>query len=249
MPGQWASSALCRCLRSAEAEAKSKGSQRVLRAAPFVVVVGLVASACSAAATEPAPTEPAPTEPATAPAGNQEAIVLPLSLYVVLDADASDGSPWSSERDTARLEDIAVRMGEIWAEAGIRFGPVTVATIEVPTEALVDLARLEPRTFLAGAGVEFDIPDPGVLNGFYVANLSSVNGFAPTNTRTFYVTDRPTVHDERVSSHEVGHLLGLHHALDDSGRLMFGGTNGMALTDDEITVARYFANGILDAVR
>ncbi len=234
---------------SAEAESESKGFQLVLRAAPLVVVVGLLASACSAASTEPAAGPAATAAPASTVSTPLEAIVLPLSLYVVHDADDADDSPWSSQRETARLLEIAESMGDIWADAGIRFEPVTAATIEAPTEALVDLASLEARTFLGGAGVEFDVPDPGVLNGFYVADLAGVNGFAPNGTRTFYVTDRPSVHDERVSSHEVGHLLGLHHVLDDSGRLMFGGTNGMALTDDEITVARYFADGILDAVR
>ncbi len=221
----------------------------MLRVAYLVAFVGLVASACSAAATEPVAVPAATAAPESTVSSPLEAIVLPLSLYVVHDAADADGSSWSSQRDTARLLEIAERMGDIWADANIRFEPVTVATIEAPTEALVDLARLEARTFLAGAGVEFEVPDPGVLNGFYVADLAGVNGFAPNGTRTFYVTDQPSVHDERVSSHEIGHLLGLHHALDDSGRLMFGGTNGMALTDDEITVARYFANGILDAVR
>ena len=57
------------------------------------------------------------------------------------------------------------------------------------------------------------------------------------------------MHDRRVSSHEVGHILGLHHVLTDSNRLLFSGTNGMALTDEEAAVARYVAQGILDGVR
>ena len=65
----------------------------------------------------------------------------------------------------------------------------------------------------------------------------------------FFVTDTPSVHHERVTSHEIGHILGLHHTLDDSGRLMFPGTNGMELTVEEITVARYVAQGLLAGVR
>jgi hypothetical protein len=63
------------------------------------------------------------------------------------------------------------------------------------------------------------------------------------------VIDEPSVFDRRVSSHEVGHMLGLHHVLDDPGRLLYSGTNGMSLTEDEATVARYFARGINRGVR
>jgi len=63
------------------------------------------------------------------------------------------------------------------------------------------------------------------------------------------VIDGPSVFDRRVSSHEVGHMLGLHHVLGDAGRLLFSGINGMALIEDEATVARYFARGILQGLR
>ena len=33
--------------------------------------------------------------------------------------------------------------------------------------------------------------------------------------------DEPTLLDERVSSHEIGHILGLVHARSDPSRLMF----------------------------
>ena len=36
---------------------------------------------------------------------------------------------------------------------------------------------------------------------------------------------------------------------EDQDRLMFSGTNGMTLTADEIAVARYVAQGLLDGVR
>ena len=61
--------------------------------------------------------------------------------------------------------------------------------------------------------------------------------------------DTPSVYDERVTSHEIGHILGLHHVLDDAGRLLYSGTNGMSLTEEEQAVARYAAEGLLAGVR
>ena len=61
--------------------------------------------------------------------------------------------------------------------------------------------------------------------------------------------DEPSVFYRRVNSHEVGHMLGLHHVLGDAGQLLFSGTNGMTLTEDEAMAARYFARGILQGLR
>ena len=92
-------------------------------------------------------------------------------------------------------------------------------------------------------------PPPGIVNGFYVREAAGVNGFAPTGRRIFFVVDEPSVHDERVSSHEVGHIFGLHHDLNNPGRLMFSGTNGTTLRPEEQAVARYIAQGLLDGAR
>ena len=75
------------------------------------------------------------------------------------------------------------------------------------------------------------------------------NGIAPFGARAFFVTDQPSVHSDRVSSHEIGHILGLYHTLADENRLMFPGTNGMLLTEEEIIVARYAAKGLLAGLR
>jgi hypothetical protein len=57
------------------------------------------------------------------------------------------------------------------------------------------------------------------------------------------------VHDERVSSHEIGHILGLHHETSDIDHLMYQGTNGVELADEEVVTARYVAQGITDGLR
>ncbi|NOX31426.1 MAG: hypothetical protein GXP35_15470 [Actinobacteria bacterium] len=171
---------------------------------------------------------------------------VPLSLYRVASSDESVFG--SSSRTEDELRSIADKMNTIWAQADVVFDPVRVETIVVPAELLTGIDQLDPDDFLRAAGREFDIPEPGVINGFYVASAGRVNGFAPSSQRVFFVVDEPGVNDERVSSHEIGHILGLHHDLDDADRLLFSGTNGEALTPEEQTVARYFARGYLIGV-
>ncbi len=105
------------------------------------------------------------------------------------------------------------------------------------------------ESFFAGTERDFPIPNPSLINAFYAQGIGGFNGVAPFGTRLFFVTDEPTVHDERVTSHEIGHILGLHHTLQDADRLMFSGTNGMNLTEEEIIVARYAAQGLLERAR
>ncbi len=177
-------------------------------------------------------------------------VELSLSLYIVDEAGGGTGSALSSQRDVATVEQIVERMQTIWDQAGIVFVISTITRIEAPTEALSDLGRGETATFLDGVyRGAINVPGAGTINGFYVRSLGRINGMAPLGTRTFFVTDEPSVHDERVSSHEIGHILGLHHTTDDSGRLMFSGTNGVEFSEEEIATAHYTAEGIVDGNR
>ena len=174
-----------------------------------------------------------------------ETIELPVSLYIV----TAETGP-SSTRTAAEVGEIGRRMTDIWGQAGITLDITVVGEIEVPPDVIAAVAARDGRSFLIAANqARFDIPDPGALIGFYVPDAGGANGFAPVGLRAFFVSDVSTVYDERVSSHEIGHILGLHHAQDDPDRLMFSGTNGMAMTADEIGVARYTARGILDGFR
>jgi len=201
----------------------------------------VVFAACGSAAASIAPSATSIAAPQVA----LETIHLPVSLYVV----AGDTGP-SSARTPDEVAEIGARMTEIWSQAGIALDITVVGEIEVPSDVIAAVAARDGRAFLVAANQgRFEIPDPGALIGFYVPDAGGANGFAPLALRTFFVSDVSTVHDERVSSHEIGHILGLHHALDDQDRLMFSGTNGMTLAPDEIAVARYVAQGILDGVR
>jgi hypothetical protein len=204
----------------------------------LIVPLMLLISACAPSAAE------------VSEVASPDPIQISMSLYVLDDADGGPNSPLSSQRQVSELEEIAQRMNEIWGQAGVELVVETVARVDVSADVLNDLAAGDTSSFLRTASDGgISVPAPGVINGFYVRQIGTANGVAPFRARVFFVSDEPTVHDERVSSHEVGHILGLHHDLEDSGRLMYSGTNGMELTNEQITAARYAATGILDGIR
>lgn len=179
----------------------------------------------------------------------RETIVVDISLYLLVDDLDTPITAISSRRSEGDLREILDGINEIWRQADIRFDPKFVGSVEVPEAVLRRLVQGDLQTFLTKIGNSLSVPQPSTVNGFYVRNIGGPNGINPFRSRTFFVIDEPSVHDRRVSSHEIGHIFGLHHVLTDSDRLLFSGTNGMALTEDEATVARYVAQGILDGVR
>jgi len=181
--------------------------------------------------------------------GDRETIEVSVSLYAV-QAGEDSASSSSSQRTVAELESIFMRMQAIWDQAGIDLTLTTASDIAAPESVLQDLAAGDTRSFFDAAGTGLiEIPDPGTLLGFYVKEIGTANGLTPLGTRVFFVADDPSVNDERVSSHEIGHIFGLSHTLNDTSRLMFSGTNGTDITDEETVVARYGAAAILDGVR
>ena len=172
-------------------------------------------------------------------------IVLPVVVYIIDDEE----DELSSARTAEEFEEIYDKANQIWGQANIRLTLEQVARLAVPQEIAEAVNLGNYRPFFQHANGVIDPPSAGLIYAFYTQSIGGPNGIAPFGARAFFVMDTPSVHDERVTSHEIGHILGLHHTLEDNERLMYPGTNGMTLTEEEIVVARYVAMGMLANLR
>ena len=212
----------------------------------FIGVTVLIG--CSAAG-DAIPTLASPTSAPEATDVPREAISLSISLYLLVDDTDEPDPAISTHRTEEDLREILEGMNDIWSQADIRLELQTIESVEVPQAILQGMLAGNLGPFFRETGDGIALPQTSAINGFYIRRIGGPNGINPFRSRAFFVIDEPSVLDRRVSSHEVGHILGLLHVLGDPGRLLFSGTNGMALTEDEATVARYFAQGIIDGVR
>lgn len=188
----------------------------------------------------------------TTRASDDELIVLPISMYILVDDLDNPDFSVSSDRTVDDLEAMLVGMNDIWLQANIQFEAIYMDKIVVPANILADIAGGDFTSFFEAAHDGWlDIPAATQINGFYVKTVGEANGIVPhgIGTRNYFVMDNPSVFDRRVSAHEIGHALNLHHTRESRDRLLYPGTNGMTLTEEEITVARYVAQGMLERIR
>jgi len=233
---------------------------------PLLMILGIMLAACNPISAPTPPTAAAAAQQDTAvptpnvqnsrqdaasgpptPEAGRPVITLPVAVYIV-DGEAP-ADAMSSARTAEQLAEVYQAVNRIWAQAKIMIEVQSIQHIQLPTAVLQRILQGDFAPFFTGIDYEFSIPGTTLINAFYAREIGGANGIVPFRSRFFFVNDAPSVHDERVTSHEIGHILGLHHVLDDPGRLMFSGTNGMELTDEEIVVARYVAQGMLDRVR
>ena len=215
----------------------------------FALLIGVTALAGCSVAGDSIPTLESPTGVPEATEVPREVINVSISLFLVVDDKEEPDPEISTHRTEEDLREILEGMNDIWSQAGIRLELQTLESVEVPEPILRGMLAGDLRPFFRELGGGITLRQTSTINGFYIRRIGGPNGINPFRSRTFFVIDEPSVFDRRVSSHEIGHMLGLHHVLDDPGRLLFSGTNGMVLTEDEATVARYFAQGIIQGVR
>jgi len=181
---------------------------------------GFILSGCGADASS----TPAPGAASnTLAVGNSggETIVVGISLYLLVDDAESPDPKLSSERTTEDLVAILDGMNLIWRQADILLRLKTVSTLEVPKTVLNALLAGNLGPFFNDPGRNINIPGAAAINGYYARSLGGPNGISVPSVRAYFVMDTPSVFDRRVSSHEVGHILGLEHTLSDRSRLLY----------------------------
>ena len=158
----------------------------------------------------------------------------------------------SSQRTVASMKEHYRRVNRVWSQAGIEIEPVIVKRISVPPDLIQGLIRKRGRGGVANffrairrGEIDMGRNNNAVIWNFFVRSLGGPNGLQSQGVNSTFVVDNPRNAGFRVTSHEIGHILGLYHARYNPNKLLFSGSNGLRLSEEEIGVARYFAKQLI----
>lgn len=170
---------------------------------------------------------------AIAQSGRLSLISIPISVYILDDQRGK----LSSQSRNERMIVIFDRVNKIWAQAGIEFEIKYIGRITLPPAIIRELVNGNHKPFLKGRDDDFKVPNPSLFNAYYASSIGLLNGLT-IGDDLILVTDSRDIQTYRVTAHELGHLLGLGHVHDDDLRLMYPGTKGTVLTNQEIKTVR-----------
>jgi len=151
----------------------------------------------------------------------------------------------------ADIRRIFVKVNSVWAQAGIQFEIESIGMTQavlpvVEARGKPEFAQVRarlPKERLGQTALDVCYVKQVVPNGFFYEELIVVKDTASLKEVSGGL-DEPL---PRVTSHEIGHALGLPHR-QDMTNLMASGTTGFLLSEAEIALARVKAKARLDRI-
>ena len=162
-------------------------------------------------------------------------IIIPVKVHIIKE----NSGIYSSNRDEENIRKLFENVNEIWSQADVRINIEDIVITKVEDNTIPNV--MNGNTNLL---TELNDFDKNTFNAYFASNIGP-NGIAFIRQGSFIIADKTSVHDFRTTSHELGHLLGLVH-VSDINQLMFRGSNGMRLSEEEINLARKKANIIFN---
>lgn len=176
-----------------------------------------------------------------ASAAERPVLTLPVRVHLVRSDTMPDMHTTLVEADVRR---IFGKVNKVWSQAGIQFeiesiGPTTAKPLAAEMRLKPEFDRIHsmiPKNRLSPTALDVCYVKKVQPNGFFYGEPIVVKDTAS-------LKEVPGGLDEplpRVTSHEIGHALGLKHR-QDTVNLMASGTTGFSLNETEITIARAHA--------
>lgn len=165
-------------------------------------------------------------------------ITLPVRVHLMQSDTTPDMHTTLTDADVLR---ILGKVNTVWSQAGIRFeieSIVRTKAVELTAdirgeEPFAKVKAMIPAASLSPTAIDVCYVKRVQPNGFYAGELIVVKDTASLREVEGGI-DEPL---PRVTSHELGHALGLPHR-QDTFNLMASGTTGTGLNDEEIFTAR-----------